>query len=219
MITQDVEETPAIEEEVEEKNEAEKPEEVIKTDPEPEKEEVIEEAEPEPEPEPEPPKVNERALYKGNSNTDGEGSNQGETGQPGDQGQPDGTPDATNYQGSGGLGDEGRVALWSSIESRLLASVRPMTTPTDYFNQAGGIGHSDDRRRAVVAMATDEHGGVAGLVTLEDLTETMLGVEILDESDQIADLRAAAVRLRDGRLERLKRLRLLSLRKPENEGS
>ncbi|MEE4255519.1 MAG: energy transducer TonB [Bacteroidales bacterium] len=107
MITQDVEETPAIEEEVEKKNEAEKPEEVIKTDPEPEKEEVIEEAEPEPEPEPEPPKVNERALYKGNSNTDGEGSNQGETGQPGDQGQPDGTPDATNYKGSGGLGDEG----------------------------------------------------------------------------------------------------------------
>jgi len=107
MITQDVEETPAIEEEVEKKNEAEKPDEVIKTDPEPEKEEVIEEAEPEPEPEPEPPKVNERALYKGNSNTDGEGNNQGETGQPGDQGQPDGTPDAANYKGSGGLGDEG----------------------------------------------------------------------------------------------------------------
>ena len=108
MITQDVEETPAIEEEVEEKKEEEKPEEeVIKPDPEPEPEEVIEEVEPEPEPEPEPPKVNERALYKGKSNTDGEGSNQGVTGQPGDQGQPDGTPDAKNYEGSGGLGDEG----------------------------------------------------------------------------------------------------------------
>jgi CBS domain containing-hemolysin-like protein len=62
-------------------------------------------------------------------------------------------------------------------------------------------------KREPIAMVTDEHGGVAGLVTLEDLTETILGVEILDESDQIADLRAAAVRLRDERLERLRRLR------------
>jgi CBS domain containing-hemolysin-like protein len=66
-------------------------------------------------------------------------------------------------------------------------------------------------RREPIAMVTDEHGGVAGLVTLEDLTETILGVEILDESDQIADLRAAAIRLREGRLERLRRLRQLTL--------
>lgn len=107
IITQDVEETPAIEEEVEEKEEEKPVEEVVTPDPEPEPEKIIEEVEPEPEPEPEPPKVNQRALYKGKSSTDGEGSNQGETGQPGDQGQPDGTPDATNYEGSGGLGDQG----------------------------------------------------------------------------------------------------------------
>jgi CBS domain containing-hemolysin-like protein len=62
-------------------------------------------------------------------------------------------------------------------------------------------------RREPIAMATDEHGGVSGLVTLEDLTETILGVEIVDESDRIADLRQAAAKLRDRRLERLSQQR------------
>ena len=41
-------------------------------------------------------------------------------------------------------------------------------------------------------MAIDEHGGVSGLVTLEDLIETILGVEIVDESDSVPDLRVLA---------------------------
>jgi CBS domain containing-hemolysin-like protein len=60
-------------------------------------------------------------------------------------------------------------------------------------------------RREPLAMVTDEHGGIAGLVTLEDLTETFLGAEIIDELDKVVDLRKTAARLRD---ERLKRLRL-----------
>ena len=108
IITQDVEEAPAIEEEkVEEKEEVKQEEEVPSAESQVPSEEVEQEIEEEPEPQPEPPKVNERALYKGNSNTDGDGSNQGVTGEPGDQGKPNGTIDATNYEGSGGLGDEG----------------------------------------------------------------------------------------------------------------
>ena len=60
-------------------------------------------------------------------------------------------------------------------------------------------------RREPIAMPIDEHGGVSGLVTLEDLTETILGVEIVDESDRVADLRQSAAALRDQRLERIKR--------------
>jgi len=71
------------------------------------------------------------------------------------------------------------------------------------------------RRREPIAMATDEHGAIAGLVTLEDLTETVLGAEIVDEFDRVVDLRRAALELRDRRLERLRRKRELVLGRPE----
>ena len=62
-------------------------------------------------------------------------------------------------------------------------------------------------RRETLAVVTDEHGGLAGLVTLEDLTETLLGTEIVDESDRTVDLRQTAAELRDQRLERLRHKR------------
>lgn len=41
-------------------------------------------------------------------------------------------------------------------------------------------------------MARDEFGNVVGLVTMEDVFETLLGKEIVDESDKIIDLQAMA---------------------------
>ncbi len=65
-------------------------------------------------------------------------------------------------------------------------------------------------RREPLAMATDEHGALAGLVTLEDLTETLLGTEIVDELDRTVDLRQKALELRDRRLERRRQKRELA---------
>lgn len=42
-------------------------------------------------------------------------------------------------------------------------------------------------------IVVDELGGTLGLVTLEDAIETLLGVEIVDEFDSVADLRAYAL--------------------------
>ncbi|MFQ5654850.1 MAG: hemolysin family protein [Planctomycetota bacterium] len=70
--------------------------------------------------------------------------------------------------------------------------------------------------REPLAMVADEHGGLSGLVTLEDVMETILGVEIVDESDRVADLRQAAMKMRQQRLERMEEQHLL---RPGGAGS
>ena len=45
------------------------------------------------------------------------------------------------------------------------------------------------------ALVTDRFGTVTGLVTLEDILETVVGVEIMDESDEVADLQEMARKL------------------------
>jgi CBS domain containing-hemolysin-like protein len=47
-------------------------------------------------------------------------------------------------------------------------------------------------QREHIALAVDEYGGVAGVATMEDVVETLLGTEIVDEADTVQDLREMA---------------------------
>ena len=64
-----------------------------------------------------------------------------------------------------------------------------------------------------MALVVDEYGSVSGLVTMEDVIETLLGIEIMDESDNIEDLQMMA---RKSWERRAKRLGLIE-EKPESE--
>ena len=58
-------------------------------------------------------------------------------------------------------------------------------------------------QREHIALVVDEYGSVSGLVTQEDVIETLLGLEIMDESDNVADLQSLARKSWEDRAKRL----------------
>jgi len=63
------------------------------------------------------------------------------------------------------------------------------------------------KKQEHIAIVVDEYGGFAGVVTMEDLVETLLGMEIIDEVDNIEDMQKMA---RKKWMERARRLGIVS---------
>ncbi|UNY99612.1 hemolysin family protein [Zhouia spongiae] len=83
----------------------------------------------------------------------------------------------------------------STIKRDILIVRRDMPIPTLFEELISEKRH--------IALVVDEYGTIGGLVTMEDIIETLLGLEIVDESDNVEDLQQLARRNWQTRAERL----------------
>jgi CBS domain containing-hemolysin-like protein len=70
-------------------------------------------------------------------------------------------------------------------------------------------------QRQHIAVVVGEYGDTKGVVTLEDVVETLLGIEILDEGDQVEDMQQLARQMWAKRAERMG-IRIETLPKAQN---
>jgi len=81
------------------------------------------------------------------------------------------------------INENGHVAL-GEIKRPLIVTERDTPIPKLFDSLIA--------KREQIALVVDEYGSVSGLVSMEDVIETLLGLEIMDETDSIADLQLLA---------------------------
>ena len=79
----------------------------------------------------------------------------------------------------------------SNYKNRLKNYLRPITSLLNTVSSSHAL--SEMLRQGVqIMLIVDEYGTVKGIVTLEDMFETLLGLEIIDEYDKAADMQQLA---------------------------
>ena len=103
----------------------------------------------------------------------------------------------------------------AAAEGRGGEALSGIAEPVAYVDEDTPVGEVLNRcikERAHLFVVHDKFGGTAGVVTLEDCIETLLGVEIVDETDTVADMRQLTRR-------RVKELREQKEHQVSEEGS
>ncbi len=80
-------------------------------------------------------------------------------------------------------------------KDRFTMPVSDIVRPILFFSETEKVSEIWQRmleRKEHISVITDEYGCMRGIVTMEDVIETMLGVEIVDECDTTEDLQALA---------------------------
>lgn len=86
----------------------------------------------------------------------------------------------------------------SLIEDRGGQSISSLMRPAVFVTESESLTQLQNKLMETndhIAVITDEFGSVLGIVTWEDLLETILGLEILDETDDVEDLQSYAKEL------------------------
>ncbi|MEQ8763465.1 MAG: hemolysin family protein [Planctomycetota bacterium] len=85
--------------------------------------------------------------------------------------------------------------LLKALRCRGDTTLEEMQRPLPAVPESATLHQLFDRligEEAHIALVRDEYGGTVGIVTLEDLLETLIGLEIVDEEDPVVDMRELA---------------------------
>jgi CBS domain containing-hemolysin-like protein len=113
-----------------------------------------------------------------------------------------------------------QTILEESVEERDNTILRDITVPVHKISENVPVSLLIDlfvKRKTHLFIVHDNYGQTSGVVTLEDAIETLLGVEIVDEMDEVEDMQAFAKdknkQFQDKLLVEKKRLQKLDLSK------
>jgi len=79
-------------------------------------------------------------------------------------------------------------AMINGDNDKTLATIKRNIIVTDRELSIANLFDQLIKEKEQIALVVDEYGSVSGLVSQEDVIETLLGLEIIDESDSVADL-------------------------------
>ena len=85
--------------------------------------------------------------------------------------------------------------LEKMAEDKFDTTVRDITRPILSFPEEEPVGNIWEKfleKKEHISVIIDEYGTFRGIVTLEDVIETMLGQEIVDETDEVVDMQEYA---------------------------
>ena len=85
--------------------------------------------------------------------------------------------------------------LEKMAEDKFTTTLREITRPIITFTEEDSVSDIWEKmlsKKEHISVILDEYGSVRGIVTMEDVIETMLGHEIVDETDEVVDMQEYA---------------------------
>lgn len=94
--------------------------------------------------------------------------------------------------------------LFKALNNKKDVTMRQLARRVNFIPENAKIDSALEQlleKRQQFMMVVDEYGGIDGIITMEDVMETLLGEEIVDEADKVVDLRVLAMQRRDKRIQ------------------
>ena len=88
-----------------------------------------------------------------------------------------------------------QAVLEKMAEDKFTTTIRDISRPILSFPEEEPVGNIWEKfleKKEHISVIIDEYGTFRGIVTLEDVIETMLGQEIVDETDEVVDMQEYA---------------------------